>query len=206
MKKGLKLIILGILAIFLTGCGNKYKGYWCNYNETASIVVLLEDNIKSSERTKIEEKIETFDNVASSNYYSKEDYNIEIGDASSDLDIYASYFILLNSMDSVGTYVEELKQLPGVKSANQTNAKTNVSLYNIKSWGKYTYTDSDESTENDLETGKFKIKKGVITFTPDKEGQTKLLYIKDGLLCGDADCNKIFAKSTSTCTSPQTDE
>lgn len=206
MKKGIKLLILVMIAICLSGCGNKYKGYWCNYDESASIVILLENDITEENRKKIDEKIESFENVTSSNYYSKEDYGNELGDNSDEIDIYASYFILFNSMDSIGTYVEELQKLTGVKSAEQSNAKTNMALYNIKSWGKYTYTDSDESTEKDLESGKFKIKKGVITFTPDKEGKSKLLYIKDGLLCGDAECNKIYAKSTSTCTSPQNED
>ena len=52
----------------------------------------------------------------------------------------------------------------------------------------------------DLETGKYKIKKGVITFTPDsKDGQDKMLYIKDDHLCEDPDCTKIFAASNESC-------
>ena len=42
MKKR-NLILLLVIALILTGCGNKYKGYWCNYNETATIIVLLKD-------------------------------------------------------------------------------------------------------------------------------------------------------------------
>lgn len=206
MKKGWKLCVLGLMMLALCGCGNKYKGYWCNYDETATIVVLLDKNNNESDRKKIEEKIEKFDNVSSSNFYSRDDYANELGGNVEDLDIYDTYVILFSSMDSIGTYVDELSEMSGVKSAEQSNAKTNMSLYNIKSFGKYTFTDSDEATESDLETGKYKTKKGVITFTPDKDGKTKLLYIKDGLLCGDAECNQIFAKSTETCSSPKEDK
>jgi hypothetical protein len=105
-------------------------------------------------------------------------------------------------MDSIGTYIEELKQMSGVETAEQNYAKSNMSLFNIKPWGKYTYTDSDEATTADLEHGKYKKKKGVITFTPKTEnGKVKLLYIKDEYLCGDAACTQIYARSNSTCTS-----
>ena len=96
--------------------------------------------------------------------------------------------------------VDELAELDGVFVALQSNAKTNISLYNIKKNGQYTFTDSDEALESDLVKGKYKIKTGVITFTPDmKDAKTKLLYIKDGHLCGDVECTQIYAKSDSTC-------
>lgn len=200
MKKKLYISIILILTLFLTGCGNNYQGYWCNYDETATIVVLLNRNNTEKERTKIEAKIDTFENVESSNYYSREDYAEELGENINDLDIYDTYVILFSSMDSIGTYIDELNSMKGVKNAEQSNAKTNLSLYNLKSWGKYTYAESDEALEEDIETGKYKIKNGVITFTPDKKGKTRLLYTKSGLLCKDADCQEIYAKSNATCT------
>lgn len=206
MKKGIKILLLFTIAMLMTGCGNKYKGYWCNYEETSTILVLLEHDNTAKDREAIEAKIASFENVASSNYYSREDYAEEIGENTDNLDIYATYFIVFSSMDSIGTYVKELQELSGVKSAEQNSAKSNMSLYNIKSWGKYTYTNSDEATEKDLETGKYKIKRGVISFTPKGDGETKLLYTKNGLICGDAECNKIYAKSTSTCTPIQNEE
>ncbi len=201
MKKSLILVII-CLCLLLTGCGNKYKGYWCNYDETATIVVLLNRDNTEKEREIISNKIEEFQNVISNSYYSREDYAKELGSDIDNLDIYDTFVIQFESLDSIGTYIEELEKLNGVKSAEQSNAKTNISLYNIEDFGKYTYTNSDEATEADLEKGHYKIKNGVITFTPDDENaKTKLLYIKDGLLCGDANCTEIYASSNSSCSS-----
>ena len=62
MKKSLILVII-CLCLLLTGCGNKYKGYWCNYDETATIVVLLDRDNTEKEREIISNKIEEFQNV-----------------------------------------------------------------------------------------------------------------------------------------------
>ena len=90
--------------------------------------------------------------------------------------------------------------MKGVLAVDQNYAKANLSLYNLKSWGKYTFTDSDEYRDEDLEKGTYRIKKGVITCTPSGEKKaTNMLYIKDNHLCGDADCNEIYATSNDTC-------
>lgn len=202
MKKRITLIIMLILTFTLTGC-TSYKGYWCNYDESSTIVILLDKEHKEADREKIEAKIETFDNVESSSYYAREDYAEAIGDIDNS-DIYDAYVIFFDSMDSIGTYIEELSTMSGVINVEQGSAKTDLSIYNLKSFGKYTYTNSDEATEEELETGKYKIKNGVITFTPDgKDSQTKMLYTKDGQLCQDAACTKIYARSSSTCSSEQ---
>ncbi len=201
MKKR-NLILLLVIALILTGCGNKYKGYWCNYNETATIIVLLKDNNTSEQRSKIEANIEQLDNVESSNYYSKEDYAEELGEDVDSMDIHANYFITFSSMDNISDYVEALNKLDGVLEARQSNAKSNISLYNLKGWGKYTFTNSDEASEKDVEKGSYSIRKGVITFRPSsKDAKEKILYIKDGYLCGDAACTEIYAHSTETCSS-----
>lgn len=201
MKKKLLIITLILSILILGGCGNKYQGYWCKYNEISTIVVLLEKNHTKADRQALESKFETFENVASVSYNSREDYANELGEDPNSIDIYDTYVIVLDSMDSIGTYIEEIEIMSGVNKAEQSYAKANFSLYNIKRFGKYTYTNSDEATEADLEEGKYKKKNGVITFTPkNKDGKTKLLYIKDNYLCGDADCSEIYAKSNSTCT------
>ena len=56
MKNKLKLIIIVFFLIILTGCNNKYTGFWCKYNETATIVILLNDDITEEDKAKIEEK------------------------------------------------------------------------------------------------------------------------------------------------------
>ena len=195
-------IVVIVLFIVFSNNTKEYEGYWCKYNETSTIVVLLKENHKDSDRTKIETKIETFENVTSIEYISKEDYAAELGEDPNKIEIYDTYRISLNTMDSIGTYIEELQKMSGVLKAEQNYAKSNLSLFNIKAWGKYTYTDSDEATTADLEYGKYKMKKGVLTFTPESEkGETKLLYTKDGYLCGDVACTQIYSRSNSTCSS-----
>ena len=200
MKKIITLGILILVSILLTGC-TSYKGYWCNYDESSTIVILFTHDHKDKDRERVEAKIADFENVQSSNYYAREDYAESIGDINEN-DIYDAYVISFDSMDNIGTYIEELSEMSGIEKVEQGSAKNDISIYNLKSFIKYTYTNSDEATENELETGKYKIKKGIITFTPDNEdGETKILYTKDGQLCGDAACNKIYARSNATCSS-----
>lgn len=210
MKKKTIIIVIIIVLILITGSiifnqtQNKYEGYWCKYDESSTIVILLERDFTSQDKKNIEAKIDEFDNVKALTFYSREEYANKIGANADEMDIYDSYVITLDTMDSIGTYIEELGKLSGVKSAEQSYAKMNVSLYNIKDWGKYTYANSDEATTEDLEYGTFKMNKGIITFTPEEENaETKILYTKDGYLCGDAACTKIYARSNSSCSSSE---
>lgn len=199
------LITIIIIGAFIILCSliyriesnKKYQGYWCNYVEHSSIVVQLKDGHTEAQDENLLKYIENLENVISTNYYDKEGYFEELGE---NADINDAYVITFSSLDNIGDYIEEIKKIDGVLTADQNTAKTDISLYNIKSFGKYTYTDSDEAEEKDLETGKYKIKKGVITFAPDsKDGQDKMLYIKDDHLCEDPDCTKIFAASNESC-------
>ena len=197
MKKYLTIGLVMVLSLLLCGCG-KYKGYWCNYEDTATIVVLYKDDITDAQKKKIEDTIDDFENIRNRSEYTKDDYAQQIGGDVNDL--HSAYVVTFSSHDYIGDYIEQLKKLDGVLSTQQEIAKTNISLYNLGSFGKYTYSDSDEANNDDLETGKYKIKKGVITFKPsDSSKATKLLYTKNGLLCGDADCNQIYAKSDDKC-------
>ena len=201
MKKRIILIlVLLMIPVLMTGCGNKYKGYWCNYKEFATIIVIFDDNHTDAQKEAVEARASSYENVATINYHTREDYAQSLGQNIDDMDIHDDLYIAFSSMDNIGTYIEELEKMKGVTSAEQGIAKKDLSLYNLKSWGKYTFADSDEYKDEDLETGKYKIKKGVITFTPDgKKETTRLLYIKDNHLCGDAECNEIFAVSNDTC-------
>lgn len=200
MMKRIMVGCLLVLCLLLSGCGKKFLGYYCHYEETSTIVVLLNRDIDANKKDKIEEKINSFDNLETVNYYSREDYATTIGGNAQDLDIYDTFVVLFHSMDSIGTYIKELEAMSGVKSATQSNAKSNMALYNLKKNKTYTFTDSDEATEQDLVKGKYKIKKGAIVFTPeDKEKDASILYIKNGYLCGDAECNVIFFESDGTC-------
>lgn len=199
MKKIRNILILLLLVLLTSACNNKYVGYWCKYNEVSTIVVLLNDDITEDEKKAIETKASEYDNLSGSNYYSKEDYKTKIGTSD---DIYATYVFSFSSYDSIGTYVDELKNMSGVKSAEQSNAKSNMALYELKSNGTYTYKDSDEATKQDVIEGKYKISKGIIKFTPnDSSKKVKLLYTKNDRLCEDTDCNTIFSSGKDNCSS-----
>ena len=199
-----KRIIIGVLVclFLLTGCGHKeLEGYWCNYKETSTIVVLLNDDNTESDRNAIIQKARTFENLSSDpRLITKQEYATELGGSIENLDIYDTFIISFSSMDHIGTYIEEIQGMSGVKSATQSYAKTNLSLYYLGDKNQYSFTDSDEASDEDLIKGKYKIKNGVITFTPnDKDAVTNMLYIKDDILCGDANCNTIYARSNGTC-------
>ena len=49
--------------MLLTGCGNDFKGYWCNYKETATIVVLLDDNHTEAQVDAIQAKASEYEDV-----------------------------------------------------------------------------------------------------------------------------------------------
>ena len=200
MKKITKLLGLLLLLIFITGCNNKYVGYWCKYSETATIVVLLKDDITEEQKNAIEEKAKNYENISATNYYSKEDYKEIMNDTQEE--IYASFVFTFNSHESISTYVEEIKAMDGVKEASQSNVKSDMSFYELKSNGKYTFKDSDEAKEEDIINGKYKVEKGIIRFIPEKDkNNIKLLYVKNDRLCEDTDCNKIFSKGKDNCSS-----
>ena len=201
MKK-FKTIIMFLLLLTICSCGNKkYVGYWCNYSETATIVVLLNDNITAGQKMNIENAVNKYINLTSLNYISKEEYAKELGQDVNTIDIYANYYLTFNSMESIGTYVDELSKMPGVHEAKQSSAKSNITLYNLQKDNSYTFTNSDEANKADIEHGTYKVKKGVITFTKSDSNETRLLYIKSDHLCGDAECNTIYAQSNETCSS-----
>lgn len=201
MKKKLYILIILTITLLLTGCTKKYEGYWCTYDETATIVVLLDDDYKEKDKQAIEDQVKEYENVESTTFYSKEDYANEMGEDPNQMDIRATYIVTFNSVENIGTYVEELSKLKNVNKAEQSYAKNNISLFYLDGSGKYTFTNSDEAEEKDLEKGKYKEKDGVLIFTPsNKSSKTKMLYPKDKYLCGDAACNKIYGKSNATCT------
>jgi hypothetical protein len=201
MRRLKSFIILLATILLLTGCGKKYIGYWCNYDEAAVITVLMKDGYTENDKTKIEKVLNDYENIDSINFISKEDYAAQMGQSPEDIDIYANFIVSFDSVDNIGTYVEELSKMSGVLEAKQSFAKTGITIYNLEKGHKYTYTNSDEATDNDKVTGKYQEKNGVITLTPDDGGKTTLLYIKDKYLCADADCQEIFTSSDEKCSS-----
>ena len=199
MKK-IKTLLLICIILLISGCGPKYKGYWCRYQETSTIVVLLNKEHTESQKNKISQVINKFEDIDSLNFYTRQDYANEIGGNVEDMDIYDTYVVTFSSNNNIGSYIDEVSKLKGVKEAKQSNAKTDISLYQIKFGKKYTYTSSDEAKEEDIITGRYKEKDGVLTFIPDNTKlKTTMLYLKDGLICEDAQCKNIYFKSDDKC-------
>lgn len=195
------LIALGALIAFFALQRNKeYHGYWCKYKETATIVVLLKDDYTTKQKTAIENKINSYIDIEAINTFSKDEYANQIGGDANEMDIHDAIVATFSTMNSIGTYLEELKKFDGVLSAEQSYAKNDINLYNLKKDGKYTYADSDEALKKDIIEGKYKEKDGVLTFIPNsKKEKQKLLYFRDGILCEDAGCTKLFFKSDKSC-------
>ena len=61
MRRLKSFIILLATVLLLTGCGKKYIGYWCNYDEAAVITVLMKDGYTESDKTKIEKVLNDYD-------------------------------------------------------------------------------------------------------------------------------------------------
>jgi len=199
MKKVGLLVLFVVMLFVFSGCGNKkFIGYWCRYDETSIVTVMLKNDVTEAQSQAIKDKLTEYGDATNFVYYSKEDYAKLIGENAESLDIYATYVVSYPTNNYIGTLVTELNAMDGVEEALQTSARNNLLLYNLKKDGSYTFTDSDEKNEDDYVKGKYKLKNGVITFT-DKDKKTTLLYIKDGHLCVDADCTKIFAKSDENC-------
>lgn len=198
--KRIKILLMITCLLLITGCGPKYKGYWCRYQEASTVVVLLEKNHTEAQKNKISDTINKFEDIDALHYYTREDYANEIGGNVEDMDIYDTYVVSFSSNNSIGTYIEELNKLGGVKEAKQSNAKTDMSLYHFISSRRYTYANSDEAKEEDLVTGIYKEKDGVLTFIPDNaQLKTTMLYLKDGLICEDSMCKKIYFRSDNKC-------
>ena len=199
MKKVGLIIILSLFILLVSGCGNKeFVGYWCRYDETSIITVMLKDDVSNDDMEKIKDKLTEYGEATNFVYYSKEDYAKLINEDIDKIYIYATYVVSYASNDYIGTLVSELNEMNGVQEALQTSAKNNILLYNLRKDGTYTFTDTDEAKDDDYDKGTYKIKNGVITFKNDSKG-TSLLYTKDKFLCVDADCNKIFAKTDENC-------
>lgn len=199
MKKMGMGLVLVIICILLSACGEKeFVGHWCRYDETSIITVMLDDNLSEADAAKIKEKLAEYGDINNFATYTKEDYARLINANVEEMEIYATYVVSYPSNDYIGTLVNELNGMSGVHEAVQASAKNNLLLYELKKDGTYSFTNSDEATKDDYIKGKYKLKNGVITFT-DSDSKTSLLYTKNGYLCIDADCNKIFFKSNENC-------
>ena len=66
MFLSIKTLLLIITILLISGCGPKYKGYWCRYQETSTIVVLLNKDHTESQKNKISQVINKFEDIYTS--------------------------------------------------------------------------------------------------------------------------------------------
>ena len=111
---------------------------------------MLKSNYTAAQKASIEEKIGKYENVKATGFFSKEEYAGEIGADPNTIELYDAIVVSFTSMDSIGTYVQELSKLDGVHKAEQSYAKNDLELFHIQKWGKYTYANSDEALDEDL--------------------------------------------------------
>lgn len=194
------IAITAAIVFFVLQSNKEYLGYWCKYKETATIVVLLKDDYTQKQKTTIEDKIKSYSDIEAISTFSKEEYANQIGEDANEMDIHDAIVATFSSMNAIGTYIEEIKKMDGVLGTEQSYAKNNINLYNLKKHGKYTYADSDEALKEDIINGKYKEKNGVLTFKPEGKNKKEiLLYYRDGILCEDAACSKLFFRSDKNC-------
>lgn len=192
----MKKYLLGLIVIIMCfGCSNKdYDGYWCKYQETGTIVVLL-DNASDKAKTTINQTIESLEGLQNYDFVSKEDFKSNLDD-SSNIEVYDTYFIYFDSINAIDDNIIKLSSLEGVKSATKNNIKSNVTLYHLDN-NKYTLKNTTDKTSDNEEEGKFSIKDNEITL--NSNGTISTLFIKDEYLCSDESCNTIYRKSNELC-------
>lgn len=195
MKK-LKLLFILICLIFLSGCDKKdYIGYWCSYEETGTIIVLLDQNITEKEKNNLEDIINTYEDMTTYDFISKE--NLAQDNNSDISSIYDTYFIYFNSTETIDEALLTIQSTKGVFSATKENIKSNIAFYNLDKNKKFTYKDNIDNEDGIKISGKYKVKDNKITFKSAEKVND--LYIKDGFICGDENCDKIFTKTNELC-------
>lgn len=194
MKKYGILVIT--LLFVLTGCNTKeYSGYWCSYEESGMIIVLLNQDITEKQKNSVEDTINLYPNMSTYDFISKEDLLMNSTDENPVA--YDTYFIYFSSATNIDEALVNLQKEEGVYSATKESAKSNVALYNLKKDKTFTYTDSLEEDLGTKVEGKYKIKKNEIVFTSDEEVSS--LYLKDDYVCQDETCTKFFIKTDAFC-------
>ena len=176
MKK-IKIFIMFICLVLLTGCNNKYYGTWCLYEEIASTLIVLNDNVTDSEINNIIKYIDTIPDLKSHDTIDK------IDEANKMINVY------YNSKDNLDEYENKLKTFSGVKKVenkmlNQAKEKLVITKKD------YTYGTNMNSLSAKESKGIYNINNDSITLDNDTT-----MYYKDKFLCKDKDCNVILTKS-----------
>ncbi len=193
MVKNNKIVyIIGIIVVlvvfaFVILSSSEYEGYYCNYIEDKSMRIVLEDDTSISVRTKIEDVINSFDNLSTFDYLPKETFIDEESDEA--YDTYLVYF----TDDVVDDYVEVVEELSGVNEVFIDSIKSNIVLIEFIDKDDYKYQNGLDVLEESKIKGKYEINENVINLENDK------IYIKNDFLCLDEECTMILSKTDNRC-------
>ena len=180
--KRVKILIVLFALILLCGCDNKFHGTWCKYNDVATTLIVLTEDVNDNQITEITNYIKKIENLKSFDIIDK------IEDASKMITIY------YKNEDNISEYENKLKTFGGINKVKSTRVNEVVDKLVVK---KQDYTlgrSLNNLTANEM-SGKYKIENDTLILDDNIK-----FYYKNKYLCYDKDCNDVLTKSkTNDC-------
>ena len=59
-----KIIIIGLLTLSLCGCKTKFEGTWCLYNEVATTLIILKDDVSNTDIDNLTSYLNTLEDIS----------------------------------------------------------------------------------------------------------------------------------------------
>ncbi len=180
--KRVRILVLIFALIMLCGCDNKFQGTWCKYNDVATTLVILTNDISDNQIKEITNYINKIENLKSYDIIDK------IEDASKMITIY------YKNDDNILEYEKMIKTFTGIDSVKSTKVNEVVDKLVVK---KEDYTlgrSLNNLTANEM-SGKYKIENDELLLDDGVK-----FYYKNKYLCYDEYCNSVLTKSkTNDC-------
>ena len=180
--KRVKIGLLLISLIFLSGCSSKFEGIWCKYSDVATTLVILDNDISNDQINKLTDYIKTIENLKSYDIIDK------IEDSSKMITIY------YKNEDNIALYEERIKAFDGINKIKSTNVNEVVDKLIVKKNDYVLDKSLNDLSANEVK-GTYKIENNTLILDNDIK-----FYYKNKYLCYDDACNSILTKSkTNDC-------
>lgn len=180
--KRVKVFILIFALIILCGCDNKFQGTWCKYNDVATTLIVLTNDVSEDQINKITDYIKKIENLKSYDIIDK------IEEASKMITVY------YKNEDNISEYESKIKTFDGINTVKSTRVNEVVVKLVVK---KQDYTlgrSLNNLTANEM-SGKYKIEDNTLILDDNVK-----FYYKNKYLCYDKECNNVLTKSkTNDC-------
>lgn len=180
--KRVKVFILIFALIILCGCDNKFQGTWCKYNDVATTLIVLTNDVSEDQINKITDYIKKIENLKSYDIIDK------IEEASKMITVY------YKNEDNISEYESKIKTFDGINTVKSTRVNEVVDKLVVK---KQDYTlgrSLNNLTANEM-SGKYKIEDNTLILDDNVK-----FYYKNKYLCYDKECNNVLTKSkTNDC-------